>query len=127
MDITSAIEIDGMDMMNSNQNMLHDTEDEEEDSGCMDDSNKEESDQELYRAQEQARILNDNMNRATTNLQLSSSDGEDALAPGEDSHGEDTEDKEDSSYKTANNPKATPNAHEINAEDYDDVQEGSLG
>jgi hypothetical protein len=56
--------------------------------------------------------LTDNMNHATANLQLSSSE----LAPEEDSQGEDTEDSKDSSYTTHDNSYGTPNKHDISAD-----------
>jgi hypothetical protein len=67
--------------------------------------------------------LTDNMNCATANLQLSSSES----APEEDSQGEDTKDSKDSSYTTHNNSYETPNEHDINLEDYEEALEVSSG
>jgi hypothetical protein len=73
MDDASNIKIHSMEMIISKQNSLQDTEDKEEESDSTDNNKEEETDQESKRAQEQALILNDNMNRTTANLQLSSS------------------------------------------------------
>jgi hypothetical protein len=67
--------------------------------------------------------LTDNRDRATANLQLSSSES----APEEDSQREDTKDSKDSSYTTHNDSYETPNKHNINSEDYDKALEFSLG
>jgi hypothetical protein len=121
MDNASAIKTNRMEMIISKQSTLQDTEDNKEDSNSTDNNKEEETDQKLERAQEQAQILNDNMNRAMANLQLSSSNGEDTTAS------EDTEDDEDLSYMTADDSESSPTAYEINAKDYDDAQEVSLG
>jgi hypothetical protein len=67
--------------------------------------------------------LTDNMNHATANLELSSSES----APKEDSQGENTKDNKDSSYTTHDNSYRTPNEYDINSEDYDEVLEVSSG
>ncbi len=61
MDNASAIKINRIDMINSNRNMLQDTDNEEEAKDCMGNDLKGEFDKDSGRAQEQARILNDNL------------------------------------------------------------------
>jgi hypothetical protein len=72
---------------------------------------------------EMEKSLTDNMNRATANLQLSSSES----APEEDSQGEDTKDSKDSSYTTHDDSYKTPNEHNINLEDYEEALEVASG
>jgi hypothetical protein len=67
--------------------------------------------------------LTDNMNSATEKLQLSSQES----LPAEESQMEDSKNEEDYTYMTDNNPKEGSSTHEIDSEDYKDVQEVSLG
>ncbi len=93
-DEASAIEIDSMDMIDPSRNMLQDKDDEEGAIDRMDNNLEDEFDQNLGRAKEQAQILNNNMNHATANLQLNSSDGEDASSSREEGYGDDIEDQD---------------------------------
>jgi hypothetical protein len=67
--------------------------------------------------------LTNNMNRATADLQLGSSES----APEEGSQGKDTNDSNDPSYHTEDNSYDTPNKHDINSDDYNKALEVSLG
>ena len=71
--------------------------------------------------EEEVQSLTDNTNRATADLKHGSSE----LAPEEGSQGEDTDDSNDPSYYTENDPYDTPNEHDINSEDYDEALEVS--
>jgi hypothetical protein len=73
--------------------------------------------------EEEGQSLTKNMNRATADLQLGSSES----APEEGSKGEDTDDSEDSSYHTEGDPYDTATEHDINSEDYDEALEVSSG
>ena len=58
-----------------------------------------------------------NKNHTTANLKLGSSES----APEEGSQGEGTDESNDPSYYTEDNPYDTPNEHDINSEDYDNA------
>ena len=73
--------------------------------------------------EEEGQSLTENMNRATADLQLGSSES----APEEGSQGEDTDDSEDPSYCTEDDPYDTATEHDINPEDYDEALEVSSG
>jgi len=77
MDVTSRLEIDGMEMV-----------------------------------EEEVQSFTDNMNRATADLKLGSSE----LAPEEGSQGEDTGNSVDPSYYTEDDPYDTANEHDIDSE-----------
>jgi hypothetical protein len=73
--------------------------------------------------EEEVQSFTDNMNISTADLKLGSSE----LAPEEGSQGEDTNDSNNPSYYTEDNPYDTPNKHDINSEDYNKALEVSLG
>jgi len=73
--------------------------------------------------EEEGQSLTENMNRATADLQLGSSES----APEEGSKGEDTDDSEDPSYYTEGDSYDTATEHDINPEDYDEALEVSSG
>ncbi len=74
-------------------------------------------------AEEEVQSFTDNMNCATADLKLGSSES----APEEGSQGEDTDDSVDPSYYTEDDPYDTVNEHTINSEDYDEALEVSSG
>jgi len=74
-------------------------------------------------AEEEVQSFTDNMNRATADLKLGSSES----APEEGSQGEVTEDSIEPSYYTEDDPDDTANEHDINSEDYDKALEVSSG
>ena len=73
--------------------------------------------------EEEGQSLTENMNRATADLQLGSSES----APEEGSQEEDTDDSEDPSYYTEGDSYDTATEHDINPEDYDEALEVSSG
>jgi hypothetical protein len=73
--------------------------------------------------EEEGQSLTENMNRATADLQLGSSE----LAPEEGSKGEDTDDSDNLSYYTEGDSYDTATEHDINPEDYDEALEVSSG
>jgi hypothetical protein len=67
--------------------------------------------------EEEVQSFTNNMNPATADPKLGSSES----APEEGSQGEDTNDSNNPSYHSEDNPYDTPNEHDINSEDYDKV------
>ena len=74
--------------------------------------------------EEEGQSLTENMNRATADLHLGSSES----APEEGSQGEDTDDSDDPTYYTEGDSNDTATEeHDINLEDYDEALEVSSG
>jgi hypothetical protein len=73
--------------------------------------------------EEEGQSLTENMNRATADLKLGSSES----APEEGSQGEDTNDSEDPSYYTEDDLYDTATEHDTNSEDCDEALEVSSG
>ena len=71
----------------------------------------------------EAQSLTDNMNRATADLKLGSSES----GQGEDDQDEDSDGRDDSSYSTEEDSYDTPNEHDIDPDDYNKALEVSSG